>query len=43
LRVTGNTWLSHPARKRTHSAIAAGVVIPANLARTISVKIKATL
>ena len=42
-RVSGSTALSHAARQRTHSAIAANVVIPANLANTISVKIKGTL
>jgi hypothetical protein len=37
----GSTWLSQSARKRTQSAMAASVVIPANLANTISVKSKA--
>jgi hypothetical protein len=37
----GSTWFNHAARNRTHSAMPASVVIPANLANTISVKIKA--
>jgi hypothetical protein len=39
----GSTSLSQSARKRTHSAIPAKLVMPANLANTISVKIKALL
>jgi hypothetical protein len=43
VRLTGSTLLNHPARKRTHAAMANGVVSPANVASTISVKINATL
>jgi hypothetical protein len=39
----GSIWVTHPARSRTHSDIAAKLVIPANLANTIKVKINALL
>jgi hypothetical protein len=39
----GRAWFNHRARNRTHSALPAKLVIPANLANTIKVKIKALL